>query len=555
MKKKTSPILVILGLMLLVAAGYFGFRFAQRYIPSKEQADIEKLLGVSEDEVALYLNNELQETKGIYHQEQTYLPLKWINANLNERFYWDQEGEFLMYTLPESIVYADHATIGDSGKPLLWVKDQDIYLSLGLVVNYTDLRTAAYDSGLSKRVFLDNTWNSEEIAEVVRTASIRVKGGIKSPVLAEAVSGARVTVLESMKKWLKVRTQDGFIGYIQRSCTGKSVQEIPVSTFTRPVYNNISMKEPVCLVWHQVTSQEGNASFDSLIENTKGVNVISPTWYELTDNEGNFRSLANLDYVKKAHNKGLKVWALVNNFNSDVNTEVLMSKNSVRKKLVQALIAEAQEYDFDGINLDFEGIKEEAGRHYIQFIRELSILCRQKGIVLSVDNYVPAFSNQFYNRKEQGIVADYVIIMGYDEHYAGGGAGSVASIGYTENGIKDTLAEVPKGKVIHAIPFYTRIWTETAEGKTNSSSVGIAKAVEWAAENNVDLNWQEETGQYYGELQTSEGVKKVWMEEERSIGLKMNLVKKYGLAGVACWKLGFEPPQLWEEVRLDKNKE
>ena len=302
-----------------------------------------------------------------------------------------------------------------------------------------------------------------------------------------------------------------------------------------------------------MTNPEGNASFDSLIANTKGVNVISPTWFELTDNEGNFRSLAQEDYVKKAHDKGLKVWALINNFSPDVNTEILMSKTSTRRKLIDALMAEVERYSLDGINLDFEGIKEEAGVHYIQFIRELSIPCRKKGIVLSVDNYVPAPGNQFYNRKEQGIVADYVIVMGYDEPYAGGEAGSVASIRYVENGIKDTLAQVPKEKVINGIPLYTRVWIQGADGKTNSSSMGIARAKEWVSQNKVELYWQDDLGQYYGELQTEEGLKQLWLEEERSIGLKMDLIRQYGLAGVACWKLGFEPADLWDKIRLDKN--
>lgn len=235
-----------------------------------------------------------------------------------------------------------------------------------------------------------------------------------------------------------------------------------------------------------------------------------------------------------------------------MQTEVLLSKTSTRQKLIEKLMAEVEQYGLDGLNLDFEGIKKEAGVHYIQFIRELSVSCRKEGIVLSVDNYVPYAGNEFYNRKEQGIVADYVIVMGYDEHYAGGEPGSVASVGYVNDGISNTLKQVPKEKLINAIPLYTRVWTEAADGKTSSVALGIAKAKEWAVENNVELYWQEELGQYYGELKTEEGTKKVWMEEERSIGLKMDLIRKYDLAGVACWKLGFEPAELWDEIRMDQ---
>lgn len=552
MKRKAVPVLVALGLILLVTAGFFGIRFIERYIPSKEQSDIGKLLGIKGDEVALYLNEELQEEKGLYLQDQTYLPISWVNRVLNDRFYWDDNEKLLVYALPDSIVYADHTTVGASGKPLIWVNENGVYLSVGLVVNYTDIRVSAYDLSQYKRLFINNQWDGEKKAEVVKTGNVREKGGIKSPVITWIAPGSSVTVLESMEKWDKIRTQDGFVGYVEHKRLGEVKEDIPKSSFNAPVYKSISLDEPVCLAWHQVTSQEGNDAFETVIAGTKGVNVISPTWFELTDNDGNFNSLASAAYVKKAHDRGLQVWALINNFSSNVNTEILMAKTSTRRKLIEALMAEVERYDLDGINLDFEGIKEEAGPHYVQFIRELSISCRKKGIVLSVDNVVPTADNSFYNRREQGIVADYVIIMGYDEHYAGGEPGSVASIGFVENGIRDTLALVSEEKVINAIPFYTRVWTQSPDGEISSSALGIAGAKEWVAKNNVKLYWQDELGQYYGQLQTDDGLKEVWLEEERSIGLKMDLIKKYGLAGVACWKLGFEPEHIWETVRLDQ---
>ncbi|MBC5710961.1 glycosyl hydrolase family 18 protein [Hungatella hominis] len=552
MKRRVVPFLVALGLIVLVIAGFFGIRLVERYTPSKEQADIGKLLGVSGDNVAVFLNNELQEAKGIYIEEQTYLPIEWVNEKLNERFYWDNHEKLLVYALPESIVYADHSTKGSTGKPLIWVNDEGVYLSLGLIANYTDIRLDVFDLADYKRVFVNNDWSEETKAVADGKGNVREKGGIKSPIVTRVEKGSEVTVLETMEKWDKVRTPDGYIGYVEHKRLGESRSEAPVSTFVAPVYKNISLDEPVCMAWHQVTKPEGNASFDNLIANTKGLNVISPTWYELTDNEGGFNSYADASYVQKAHDMGLQVWALINNFSGNVQTEVLLSKTSTRQKLIEKLMAEVEKYDLDGLNLDFEGIKKEAGVHYIQFIRELSVSCRKEGIVLSVDNYVPYAGNEFYNRKEQGIVADYVIVMGYDEHYAGGEPGSVASVGYVNDGIANTLKQVPKEKLINAIPLYTRVWTEAADGKTSSVALGIAKAKEWAVENNVELYWQEELGQYYGELKTEEGTKKVWMEEERSIGLKMDLIRKYDLAGVACWKLGFEPAELWDEIRMDQ---
>ena len=254
----------------------------------------------------------------------------------------------------------------------------------------------------------------------------------------------------------------------------------------------------------------------------------------------------------RAHEMGLQVWAMVENVSTDesvknLDTKELMSSTSKRRSLIENLMQEAKTYGFDGFNLDFESLRAEAGPHYVQFIRELSVSCRREGLVLSIDNYVPSDYTSFYNRKEQGTVADYVIVMGYDEHYAGGDPGSVASIGYVQDGIENTLKEVPREKVINSVPFYTRVWTE-AEGAVTSRAYGIANAKAWVEENDVELAWQEDLGQYYGETENESGRQRIWMEEERSLGLKVDLINQYDLAGVACWKLGFETEDIWEII-------
>ena len=251
--------------------------------------------------------------------------------------------------------------------------------------------------------------------------------------------------------------------------------------------------------------------------------------------------------MDEAHKRGIQVWALLDNFSSKVQTEVLLASTTTRRNLIDKLIAEVERYGIDGLNMDFESLKPEAGVHYIQFLRELSIPCREKGIILSVDNYVPTSYNYFYDVEEQGIVADYVIIMGYDEHYSSSDPGSVASFDFVQSGIANTLDMVPKEKVINGVPFYTRIWTETGTS-LREEEYGIAAAKNWISKNNVELYWQAELGQFYGEVKTSSGFSYVWMEEENSLKLKMDLIKAYDLAGVACWKLGLEPASVWDVI-------
>lgn len=559
MKNRKNSILKAFCAVFFLAVITGGVFLYWKFGPSRERADLTSVYKADKNETVLYLNYEKQEAVGIYENGQTYLPMDWVSENVNSRFYWDEGEEMLVYALPEEILYADGSSVGSGGQPLILEKEDGVYVSMGLVLNYTKVRIQAFDRTDAKRVFIEDTFENVPMADVRGTVQVRTKKDVKSPILTECRRGDSVTVLETDEKWVKVATPDGHVGYVKNRKLKNLRSETMESDFKEPVYQNISLDEKILLAFHQVTIPEANGKLEELLEPSEGVNVIVPTWFTLSSNDGDYESLASRGYVDKAHEKGLQVWAMLDNFSKEcsknVQSEILLSKTATRQKLIADMMEEAENYGFDGFNLDFESLKPEAMPHYVQFIREMSIACRERGLVLSVDNYVPSEYTADYNRKEQGIVADYVIIMGYDEHYAGGEKGSTASIEFVEKGITDTLLEVPKDKIINAIPFYTRLWTEE-DGKTTSSALGIYKAKEWIDENDVELSWQEDLGQYYGEHKESEtATEYLWMEEEKSLGLKMDLIRKYDLAGTAGWKLGLESPEIWDVIQWDGKEE
>ena len=559
MKNRKNSILKAFCAVFFLAVITGGVFLYWKFGPSRERADLTSVYKADKNETVLYLNYEKQEAVGIYENGQTYLPMDWVSENVNSRFYWDEGEEMLVYALPEEILYADGSSVGSGGQPLILEKEDGVYVSMGLVLNYTKVRIQAFDRTDAKRVFIEDTFENVPMADVRGTVQVRTKKDVKSPILTECRRGDSVTVLETDEKWVKVATPDGHVGYVKNRKLKNLRSETMESDFKEPVYQNISLDEKILLAFHQVTIPEANGKLEELLEPSEGVNVIVPTWFTLSSNDGDYESLASRSYVDKAHERGLQVWAMLDNFSKEcsknVQSEILLSKTATRQKLIADMMEEAENYGFDGFNLDFESLKPEAMPHYVQFIREMSIACRERGLVLSVDNYVPSEYTADYNRKEQGIVADYVIIMGYDEHYAGGEKGSTASIEFVEKGITDTLLEVPKEKIINAVPFYTRLWTEE-DGKTTSSALGIYKAKEWIDENDVELSWQEDLGQYYGEHKESEtATEYLWMEEEKSLGLKMDLIRKYDLAGTAGWKLGLESPEIWDVIQWDGKEE
>lgn len=341
---------------------------------------------------------------------------------------------------------------------------------------------------------------------------------------------------------------DGYVGYVRKMDISSEETVDFDRDFQKEAYTYITMDEPVNLSWHQVTTQEANAYLQEAIANVSGVNVISPTWFYLQDTAGNIANISSADYVNQAHERGMQVWGLIDNFTADVSTTETLSQLSSRQNIISQLMEAAAAVGLDGINVDFETLSEDAGPHFLQFLRELSIECHKNNLVLSVDNPVPEDFTSHYDRREQGQVVDYVIIMGYDEHYVGSEeAGSVASLPWVEQGVQDTLAEVPAERTILAIPFYTRLW-KTTGGALTSEAIGMEQAQQVIAENHAEPVWDGSVGQNYAVFETQDSTYEIWLEDASSIAEKVKLIPKYNLAGVAQWKLGFEDSSIWQVI-------
>ena len=546
MRRSLVPVLVAVALIFLILAVSAGIFLFQRYSYSDEQADLNAYFGLDgAGSVAIVYENGIAEEKGILQDGRCYLDLDTVHAYLNDRFYVDFNEKLLLYTLPDEVVSIGLGEQTQDGYTAAFEQDGSAWIALDYVKKYSDFNFTLYTD--PNRVVLETSWEEISTAQLKKDTAIRERGGVKSPILTTAAKGDRVTVLEELENWDRVITADGYIGYVEKKRLTQAETQTPQKDtgYTAPDYTGNMREHKINLAWHQVTSSAANSTFPGVVENVTGINVISPTWFFLYDNEGTVESIASREYVEEAHARGLEVWALVDDFthsaDNGVDTKEVLSYTSKRAKVIGTLVEEAQACGIDGINVDFEKVSQDAGQDYIQFIRELSVECRARGLVLSVDNYVPRNFNAHYEWKEQGVMADYVIIMGYDEHWAGGEeAGSVASLGYVEEGIAKMVEEVPAQKVINAVPLYTRIWTTSPEGAVSSRAVGIQAASDFLNQNGAVYAWDESTSQNYAQFDTPEGLCQVWLEDEQSLAAKVDVMKNYGLGGIAAWKLGFD---------------
>ena len=548
MNKKYKPVIAVAVLVILVAILGIVTHVVMKYIPSSEKMDLNEYYGeMADGEIALVIGTEKMEERGLVDGDRVYLPLDVVNTYLNQRYYWDSVNQQILYATPSELTSASASSeAGDK----VWVKDDKVYLNLTYVQEFTDLD--AYITKDPYRIAIQYKFKNVKTVTVKKNTSIRYRGGIKSAILTSVKKGTKLRLIEEMENWDQVATDDGYIGYIDKKKVGEAEKTKFERSFNREQYSYLTMDSKINMVWHQVTSTDANAYFADATANMTGVNVISPTWFYLTDTSGNIASIASADYVSQAHEKGLQVWGLIDNFTQEVSTTETLSSTAARQNIISQLIQAAQDVGMDGINVDFESLSEDVGIHFLEFLRELSIECHKNNLVLSVDNPVPEDFTSHYDRAEQGRVVDYVIIMGYDEHYVGSEAGSVASLPWVEQGIQDTLDEVPAERVINAIPFYTRLWRTTG-GNVTSEAIGMDQAQQTIAENNVETYWDKTTSQNYGKYDIDNSTYQIWLEDAQSVAEKVKLVSKYDLAGVSAWKLGFENSGIWQVISDNLN--
>ena len=567
--KKIIPVIVAVILIILIGAAGFGAKLLEKYSYSKERADLTEYFGIAgENDVPIILQDEQIEEHAKIYDGICYFDMATVHKYFNDRFYEDKSENSLLYTTPD-MVYANVIGTGtvtgydadfvESGESYDYTisryEGEALYIAADFVKKYANFSYELFTEPNHMQIYTE--WDRRQTASVTKDTQVRYQGGIKSDILTDVSAGDQVIILEEMETWTKVKTQDSVIGYVENKRLGEKTEEepVPVTDYVEPEYPSNTRDYKINLGWHVIGGVGGNDTLEETVAKTKGLNVISPTWFTLTGNEGEFSSFATTSYVERAHEMGLEVWALVGNVDSvDVDLYTVLSKTSNRRRLILQLLAAVREYNLDGLNIDFENVSLDAGEPFIQFIRELSIPCRKYGIVLSVDNYVPMNHTDHYDRAEQGVVADYVIIMGYDEHYNGSDeAGSVASINFVESGIKNTVAEVPKEKVINALPFYTRIWETGADG-ISSQAVGMEMAQTYVSDHGIATRWDEVTCQNYGEFQDGDRLCQVWLEDAESITVKLNIMEKYEIAGVAAWRLGFETADIWDVIEEYMNE-
>ncbi len=560
--KKVIPVIIAIVLIIIIGYMSFGKKIVDRYSYGTDRADLNDYFKIySSSDIPIILQDTRIDVYAHKIDGVIYFDQSMIEDYFTERFYVDTNENLLLYTMSDSTVSAelggktytkDGETFTENYITCL-VKDDTLYIAADYLKKFVNFSYEVFPEPDHMQLYTE--WGRKTVADIKADTQVRWLAGVKSAILTDVAKDDVVEILEVMDTWTKVKTKDSFIGYVENSklTNERFEDETPV--------NDAFSDELICLVrdhkinltWHNIEFPQDGADLKQALANTRSVNVVSPTWYRLSDNDGNFKNVANANYVDYAHGRGIEVWPLVSNLDYKVDLYEILAYTSKRNRLVTELVADVVSRGADGINLDFENVPVAVSTHYVQFVRELGVECHKYNLVLSVDNYVPTEYTAHYNRHEQAKFADYIIIMGYDEHYVGSDAGSVSSIPWMEKGIKDTINYVPARQVINAVPFYTRVWT-TKGNEVTSQAVTMEVSQNFLTKNKIKPAYDDATKQNYGEVTIGKELWQVWLEDADSIKIRLNVMQAAGIAGVASWKLGQETPDIWTVIEAYMNE-
>lgn len=428
-------------------------------------------------------------------------------------------------------------------------KDDAIYLPIKELEDVYGIEISYIEN--SKVITIDSTSKEQKKAIVTKNLPVKSTKKFIAKTVDKIKKGSYVVVISEDNGYTKIRTENGKLGYIKSKYLANEV------TVRENMEETKQIEGKVNLVWDYYSTVA--KAPDRTGTTIDGINVVSPAFFHLNKNgelEENVGETGK-KYIEWAHNNGYKVWPMVQNSEAgSINvTSNIMNDYNKRQELISQIIIYCVKYKLDGVNIDFENMKQEDKNMYSRFIIELEPRLKEIGMTLSVDVTAPDGSETWsmcFDRNVIGDVADYIVFMAYDEYGASSNkAGTTAGYDWVELGIKKFIEteEIKEEKIILAIPLYTRVWTEDSSGKITSKNTVSMKNTYSIIPNGVEKQWNDSLKQYYVEYKDGNNTKKIWIEDETSLKEKISLIKKYKLGGVASWQKGMETDNFWEFLK------
>ncbi|WP_180955602.1 MULTISPECIES: glycosyl hydrolase family 18 protein [Bacillus] len=511
-----------------------------------------------------------QAGNAIIEGESVYVPVSFMNS-IEGNIAYDQKSNSIIIATKDKVVQmpGESQTIYENGQPVelqfpaVTAKSGELHVALDAMLAYFPIQFKVLQESNAVWIQQDGQHLTRGVitgkdahAEKLR---LRTKASLQSAYVAKTIDQEPIYIEKATDDYLFVRNESGIAGYIEKDLVKETSEE--VVTIARDSNNPVlpQLDGPVQLTWEAVYTKNPDTN---QIPAMPGVNVVSPTWFELTSADGAVKNLASIDYVNWARNRGYHVWGLFSNaFNPEL-THSAFKDFETRQKIIRQLLNYSQTYQLAGINLDIENVNEADGPLVTQFVREATAYFHQAGLVVSMDITFISGGNwsAFYERDKLANIVDYMIVMAYDEHWASSEkAGSVASFPWVEQNLSKLLDEVPKEQLILGVPLYARLWKEQVLAGGNvevtSTALSMNKVKEWLITNKIQPTYDPDSGQNYAEYynEAEQATYKIWLEDELSLRKRTEMAAQYELAGVASWSRYFADEAAWTALQWKKD--
>lgn len=545
-KKVYKIIFIVLVVVGLICGGYY-------IIKSKPNKTVISF----SDELHLVVEDIIIEEGEpvIIEGGEIYLSFDVISKYVDTDLYYDEDEEMIIVTDKTKVrrykVNGEIATVNSKefivDHPIISI-NQRVYLPVEIFEDY-EIEVEYYpDTHAVVMDYTDIYYLSGEV--IMEGASIRTDLHIKAPLLAKDLElGSILNIYGEYEDWYKVRTKDGILGFVEkRYMKVNHTKDIYKTELWDKEDGDAVDRELINLTWdYTYRKLQGAGS----IKPIPGVNIISPTWFSIVGANGEIMDKGNRDYVSQYRNLGYEIWPLIDNdFNPELTHELLRTSSN-RERLINDILDIYLDYGFQGINIDFENVDLKDRDLLTQFVRELYPMFKEHNMWVSMAVTPISVSENWslsFDRIRLMETTDYLMLMAYDQHWATSPiAGSVAQYSWVEDSLIRVLEQIPKGKLILSIPYYTRLWTIEGE-KVSSQALSMESANDFINEKHMELIWDEESMQYYGKVEEGDKIYKIWIEDSKSLEAKVSLVHKYDLAGVASWRKGFETEDIWTSI-------
>lgn len=556
--------LIVLLLKTVILLGMIGLYY---YFYSKQEQ-----VSYFQKEYSIVFQGEIYESSAVLHENQLYLPYQFISEHLDEGISYDEKSESVIIISNENILrfpkeklekYVNEQSFEIEVETLI-KENKQLYVEIEQLENIYPIEYFFDEEVKSVRVSIDG--EEREVGFVKETAKsrhlpLKVDTSYFSNYYDQLEYGEMVYIEEEVDDYYHVRKENGISGFVRKEVIENKKTDIVTVQRDKPFHQLKLPEGPINLIWEAVYSQNPDVS---TLPQLPGINVVSPTWFHLKNENGDIHSLASMTYVHWAKDRDYQIWGLFSNdFDPDM-THTALENFETRQKMISQLLQYSEMYELDGLNIDFENVYLKDRDSLTQFVRELTALAHQAGLVISIDITFISSSemwSMFYDREALTEIADYMIVMAYDEHWGTSPvAGSVASFPWVEKNVEKLLEVIPSERLILGIPTYTRIWkeqeTEGGNIEVSSKALSMQAVEDWISERGLTTQFDPLSGQDYVEFydEQEKATYKIWIENADSIARRGQMVHKYNLAGVAAWNRFFANDESWEALNNSLSK-